>query len=641
MKLRHRKMYFVGIIFMLLILGLLLQVFSLLSKTSKIEIRQADQASKKYGWDYQIMCDGKVTDVVPEFEDEYTMTLPAESIDAVKITRIMSETMSYAELDVSIYGKKGIEIFVDGEVLYSDFQKDKRDEKGYLILGKKEREKIEKQVDKKITVSLPEDYTGKKLEIITYFGEGEEDFLPAFPVFENFETRYSVEVVSSVWPVVLLTIYASFVVLIAGIFVMDIPNGNTDYRILLLGLYFLFSFLGEAYNSLPGSVSELSNYSGLWILTQIYIAPLYLYLALCLTSWRKYILSASVIGWFSYEGVQIFMKTKQGEVFLADVMKKEEFFLFLLVLLLLFVECFQKRERIKEEKKYVFYIIATLVVSIGYIISGAREWDGNIIMYFEQLIISITTSDHYSGVVHLATGICSTVAVCILVFEFIRRTIENKRMVSVLEERSNSTLEGYNRVLLAEKKVNSVRHEMLHHMIVLMGLLNNGEIKRMQEYLSNIKEEIEQLPTVKYSQNILVNIIVGAYLDRAKAEGIKVEYSLMVPADLKIADEDLSVFLNNMLENAIEACERMEPDEERYIKVKMQVNHNFLFIGCTNSKVERKIDVSHSEKEKKRRHQKHGYGIEAMNKIAEKYGSILKIDQSSSEFSVKTNLLMK
>lgn len=145
-----------------------------------------------------------------------------------------------------------------------------------------------------------------------------------------------------------------------------------------------------------------------------------------------------------------------------------------------------------------------------------------------------------------------------------------------MEERSRLTLEGYNRMLEAEEATNSVRHEMRHHMIALMGILKEGQKVQACEYISSIMCTLGELPVFRYSENILVNVIAGEYLDRAKKLGVEVEHSLSVPAELKIADEDLSVFLSNMLENALEACERMKPGQERYIHVKMHVNENFL-----------------------------------------------------------------
>lgn len=53
-----------------------------------------------------------------------------------------------------------------------------------------------------------------------------------------------------------------------------------------------------------------------------------------------------------------------------------------------------------------------------------------------------------------------------------------------MEERSRLTLEGYNRMLEAEESTNSVRHEMRHHMIALMGILKEGQKGEVYKYIS-------------------------------------------------------------------------------------------------------------------------------------------------------------
>lgn len=58
---------------------------------------------------------------------------------------------------------------------------------------------------------------------------------------------------------------------------------------------------------------------------------------------------------------------------------------------------------------------------------------------------------------------------------------------------------------------------------------------------------------------------------------------LPVPRKLSIADADLSVLLNNMLQNALEACLRLGREADRYIRVEMSVVSQFLFVKCVNS----------------------------------------------------------
>lgn len=633
---QYSKQYFAGMGIILTVIIFLLAVFAMMCWTHKVSEYWVDSIEGTYGWSYEALADGKTSLVTPKINDDYTMSFPVDP-DAVRITRTITETLPAARLEMYMYGK-GIEVFLDDELLYSDFQKQERNEDGFLLLDEKDTEGINK-TGKTIAVSLPEDYTGRKLSLITYFGE-EIDRSPVFPIYGNLETDYATFLVESVTPFVGMTLCALLAVLLAVIFVLDIFNGQTDVRILLLGLFFVLWFLDLAYGSLIGSSSLLSEYMNLSFLDGLYLAPLYLYLALHMTKWRKYLLSGGTIIWFFYEGIRMYLNQKNGEVLELGINGKETLLLFIVMIVMSVIEFWcQKEKRVKKIPR--FYILLFFIVSASKILIGSREWNGNVGMYLSELVHSALW-DNYKPMVHLFTDICAIMTVTILILEFIRRTVETREMVSALEERSRMTLEGYNRMLEAEEATNSVRHEMRHHMTALMGMLKKEENSRACEYITSVVKELEQLPVGRYSPNILVNAIAGFYLDKAVKQNIEIIYNLNVPEELGIMDEDLCVFLTNMLENALKACERMGTKTERYIHVKMHVEGNFLFIGCKNSISEEKGKDS-KEKEGKGReeHRRHGYGMAAMERIAEKYGSILKVNQSLSEFSVKSNLCMK
>ncbi len=438
-----------------------------------------------------------------------------------------------------------------------------------------------------------------------------------------------------------MTLCAVFAVVITVIFILDIANEKTNYRILLLSLYFIMLFLSKACNSLPGTSSVLADGKDLLFLNELYVAPLYLYLALDLTGRKKYLLTAGVILWFLYEGTRVFLNIKGGMMSLANRKGLGALLLFIAVAAAFLLEyiCGRAKKR-KKEAYHISYGILTVVVSVFCVLYGAKEWEGDVGQYLFQVVYTVAHKNGFVAV-YLFTNICAVMASIVLILEFIRRTIKTKEMLTVLEERSSLTLEGYNRVLKSEEATNSVRHEMLHHMTALMGIVRNGETERACEYISSVTDQILHLPAVRYSQNILVNVVAGTYLDKAKSQGIQVEYSLQVPVELKIADEDLCVFLTNMLQNALQACERMDREQERYIRVKMYLNEDFLFIGCVNSWSGDQDNSGDLADEKRGARRRHGFGLEAMSRIAEKYGSILKIDKSPREFSVKSNLCLR
>lgn len=641
MEKENRRKYIIGILIVLAVIMFLLFVYSMLCRTDKADEYLMDTASHSYGWSYETLADGRVENVTPEFSDEYAMTLPGNPAEAVKITRIFTETLPYPNIKVQMFLCEGVEIFMEDGLLYSDFQGGERNEEGFLILDDGDREKLnENRTDRMVEISLPDDYTGKEITVITYFAAGMEGGTPVYPILGNSETDYAGILVEAVIPVAAMTICAIFAVLMAMVFLMDISNGREDMRTLLLGLYFLLLFLNMAYHSVTGSASILVKYQNIICFSELYMMPLCLFLALHLTKWRKYLLSGGTVIWFLYEGIRIFWNV-QNELPVRTGRKEQGTFLLLLALAAaLGMEYFSGRKDKKIRKSYGLLLAAVTVLRILY---EAREWEGDVWRTLWNVVISTSTGNFFAAV-SLLSDICASMCVVLLVLGFVQRTIDAKKMTSALEERSRLIMEGYNRMLRAEEATNAVRHEMRHHLTALMGIIKEQETERACNYISSVVTELEELPAAKYSRNLLVNIIAGTYLDRAKAQGIEVEYSLNVPPDLKIADEDLSVFLTNMLQNAMEACERMEPKEKKYIRVKMHVSGNFLFIGCVNSRAEeekrKEMEEAVSE-ESRREHRRHGYGMAAMERVAEKYGSILKVDKSPSEFSVGSNLCMK
>lgn len=639
MKSKGSIRYFTGMVILLAVVVFLLCMFAVMGRTKKVELYLIDRESQSYGWRYETLTGETVTEVTPVFMDEYLTVLPGAPADAVRITRIFTEELSMASLQLSMF-MTGVEVFVDGNLLYSDFQSKERNGAGFLLLNTDDIDGIDES--KMVRISLPEDYTGKEISIITYFKEKSEGASPVYPMLVNDETDYASIVAESVFPAAVMTICAVLAVLLAIVFLLDMQNERVNFRTLLFVLFFVLLFLYKAYYSVFESTSALEEYRILSYFSELYMVPLFLYLALNLTKWRKILLSGGVLAWALYEGIQIFINLQEGNLILTG---REDVEALILLVVLLAVYCYEyffcrKGNHIKAVKRRLHYVILLAVVIAMRILYGAAEWEGDVGRYLYNIVLTMVLGN-CKPIVHLLVDVCAVMSVIILVLEFIRRTMRTRETLDILEERSSLIKVGYDRMLRAEEATNAVRHELRHHMIALIGMLKEQETERACEYITSVIKEMEELPVFQYSRNVLVNVIAGVYLDKAKAQGIEVKYRFALPVKLGIADADISVLLTNMLENALEACERMKPEQKRYIQVRMQMNENFLFIECINSMDGEEENFPGAAENRIQEQRRHGYGMAAMRKIAEKYGSILKVEKSPSEFGVRTNLCLK
>lgn len=636
MEAEHRKQYLAGAALTLAMAAFIAAVLSLLGHSNRRDLFLADAADERFGWRYEVLADGRAQAYEPEFEpDGITPQLP-EGTGAVRITRTMTEDVPGAELEW-MGGAYGVEVYLDGERLYSDFPQLEREADGFLHPAGEDWARLRQGAGESLQrahVPLPEDYLGLVLSVTTYFPEGEDAPEPVYPKLDDPESDMADAVTFSVRYEVFMTAYAILALAIAGMFLLDIRNGGADWKILLLCVYFLMLFLEEASGGYAGYYSGLAARMDLRFLYGLHLAPLYLYLALRLKGWWKWPLAGGVAAWALYEGVSRYLWFRNDTVGTADVIGPGALVVFLAVAAAFCVEGLRHGGSAQLGQRRKRYVLVTAVVAAVYVLDRARVW-GGLDVYLQDGIWGEIRVGSYGTLMSLLTSVTAAVTIIVVVSEIVRRSLRTLRTVDVLRERERMTLEGYERMLKAQEAVNAAYHEMRHHMTALSGILDSGDVERASSYVAAVSDELDQIPAGQYSRNLLVNVIAGTWLDRAMAEGVRVEHMMPVPQKLAIADEDLSVLLNNMLQNALEACRRMEPGADRYIRVEMSVVKQFLFVKCVNSAP---APGENGEQAIEKHRPGHGYGLTAMRKVAKKYGGMLTVEQNGGVFSVKTSL---
>ena len=101
--------------------------------------------------------------------------------------------------------------------------------------------------------------------------------------------------------------------------------------------------------------------------------------------------------------------------------------------------------------------------------------------------------------------------------------------------------------------------------------------------------------------------------------------------DVEFFDGDFGTLLSNLVDNAIEACEKVKP-ERRYINLIIKVVEENMFIHIENSKISAPIDINVSTKDNP---DSHGIGVARVKEIFDKYDGKVKFEQEEDRFVVK------
>lgn len=176
-----------------------------------------------------------------------------------------------------------------------------------------------------------------------------------------------------------------------------------------------------------------------------------------------------------------------------------------------------------------------------------------------------------------------------------------------------------------------LRHDMRFHITTLQVLVAEGNVTAAAEYLNHLNRLFDQSRIVQICENTIVNAIVSAQVENARAERIAMRASVSVADDLGIDDLDLCVVFGNCIENAIEACQKLPAGQERYIALNSVVCGEQFLLMIQNPYCGARVTGNGDPKSGK---PAGGLGLKSVRAVVERYGGEFTIDAADGKFTV-------
>ena len=158
-----------------------------------------------------------------------------------------------------------------------------------------------------------------------------------------------------------------------------------------------------------------------------------------------------------------------------------------------------------------------------------------------------------------------------------------------------------------------VTHEFRHHLQTIHDLLIQGETDTAREYVAQLQETHSTRILCVNSHHPIIDAILNQKYQLATEQAIDVQIQVNDLSQLRIGTEALVVLLTNLLDNAIEACQRLQGT--RCIRCSILLDDT-LFISIRNTALPVKIEEN-VIKTTKMPQQDHGYGLPGIRLILE------------------------
>lgn len=174
------------------------------------------------------------------------------------------------------------------------------------------------------------------------------------------------------------------------------------------------------------------------------------------------------------------------------------------------------------------------------------------------------------------------------------------------------------------------RHDFRHHLRLLAAFLESGDYDSAKEYLEEYTRRTDVDEDFLYCANPAANLILNHYTALAHGSGIKMDISAKLPESCFVSTSDLCVLLGNILENAIEGCQRQPENEARWIQVRLVADEHKMAAAIDNSCGEINLDSSGEFLSTKNNRQ--GIGLSSLRTVAKKYGGSAWFEEASGVF---------
>lgn len=229
----------------------------------------------------------------------------------------------------------------------------------------------------------------------------------------------------------------------------------------------------------------------------------------------------------------------------------------------------------------------------------------------------------------------------IFLFYFTIRMWEKEEALQKMQlsaERTRNQMNMYHSMQTQYEQQRRFLHDYKNQLNCIQGLLDCGQTKEAAEYVTRMTGTLRTQFGDINTNHTVVNIILNQKYQTARDKGAAITFVINDLSALTMPEEDLVTLLTNLLDNAIEACEKLDesPTTHKIISFKMVIDDGQLILSIRNP-VKEPIQIkNNSIVTSKKDSIYHGIGLLNVDSVVKKYHgtSVIKCENGCFTFAM-------
>ena len=303
----------------------------------------------------------------------------------------------------------------------------------------------------------------------------------------------------------------------------------------------------------------------------------------------------------------------------------------LLAVMLYALQCQMRKQRMTLHRRELCYIslVPTAGILFGQVISRllVEFEDGVLLQLYERhpaflAVVPVLALLFYAG------------AYLTIAFQQGMAALREEQATYFVERQQTQAIRA--RIHEAEQfytRIRQLKHEMRGHMTNIKALADRSEYDSLKDYIARMDESMSDFELTLQTGNPVTDVIVNDTRRRSLDLGIRFQVDFHYPEPGAYDAFDVGIILQNLLQNALEACEKVS-EGERFIVLAGKKKGRFFLIEVKNSFVGEVVFGQDGlpATTKKEDVPMHGIGLSNVRQETEKYMGELEITLDNQVF---------
>ena len=201
-----------------------------------------------------------------------------------------------------------------------------------------------------------------------------------------------------------------------------------------------------------------------------------------------------------------------------------------------------------------------------------------------------------------------------------------------------SIKQNFRLIMQEQDKIRKINHDRKYEFQYLLECMEKEEYQKGKDYIIEKYAQFkkEQMVRIWTGCNGIDNLLNNAgSLAKKKCVELMLETEIM---ESPIKEYDFLAVLGNLLDNAIEACDAVKEEENRFIRIYIDTLQNQLYISIMNGMEGTARRQGARFVSSKRGDRRQGFGLQQVDRIVEKYGGYLNRQTEEGAFATEIML---